>query len=152
MTQPVEEVLCAFIRQRAPWLPAPGQPQAQTPLGELGRLRERLPDVASALVVLSRREGGDDAFRDALWPLDLSEVDLRGADLALPPLADPSGLALKVPSAARTFVGHLSRDPTSVAHDLMGRISTAPTCGALICAARPSQTRISKGRYWPVRG
>jgi hypothetical protein len=98
MTRLVEEVLSAFIRQRAPWPPARGQPHADTPTGELGRLRERLPDVAAALLALSRRQSGDDAFRDRLWPLDLSNVDLRGADLAPPPLVEPSGLIVKGPA------------------------------------------------------
>jgi hypothetical protein len=98
MTQLVEEVLCAFIRQRAPWPPAAGQPGADTPPEELGPLRLRLPDVASALLVLSRRESADnDAVQAALWPLDLSGVDLRGADLAAPPMMDPTGLAVKGP-------------------------------------------------------
>jgi hypothetical protein len=105
MSHIVEEVLCAFVRQRAPWPPGAGQPPAETRDDEVKPLRERLPDVAAALIVLSRRESSGDSLGYSLWPLDLSDVDLRRADLAAPPFTEPSGMEVKGPVRHSNFRG-----------------------------------------------
>jgi pentapeptide repeat protein len=76
----IAEVLTAFVRSHAPWPPAlDGQCPATVPIDQVAKLQARAPDVQAALWVLGRgRFAG--ALGEGHW-LDLSETDLRHADL-----------------------------------------------------------------------
>lgn len=63
------EVLCAYVREHAPW---PARPQPGQPLGPV----RPATDVQAALTALGRRQR-----MDGEPPLDLRITDLRGADL-----------------------------------------------------------------------
>lgn len=74
--QAITEILAAYIRRHSPWPPAPGDQYAATaPIDEIPELRIRAADVQAALSALGRGLSNDDV-------LDLSDVDLRKADLA----------------------------------------------------------------------
>jgi hypothetical protein len=76
----IAEVLTAFIRGRAPWPPArPDQPGEDTPIKEILFLRYRAPDDQAALTVLGRQPSMTES-----QPLNLSDTDLRRADLVMP--------------------------------------------------------------------
>jgi len=70
------EVLCAYVREHAPW-PPPDQPRRATG-GDAEASRPPHPDtdVQAALTALGRRQR-----MDGERPLDLRITDLRGADL-----------------------------------------------------------------------
>ena len=78
----IMEVLCAYVRENAPWVgPAGGDGEAPGKTAAPSRLRT---DVQAALTVIGRRERSDsrEERAGARLPLDLGGTDLRRAALA----------------------------------------------------------------------
>jgi len=75
----ITEVLTAFIRSGAPWVPKPGYVPAEIPVDQhVPWLRERTPDIQAALTVLGRTAT---VLPDGRGP-DLSHVDLHRSYLS----------------------------------------------------------------------
>ncbi|GAA3291100.1 pentapeptide repeat-containing protein [Dactylosporangium vinaceum] len=83
----IQDILAAFIRDRSPWPPRPGELDASTPISDLPRLAGRLPAVQAALTVLGRmprpisRNQRLDLRRTDLRRANLQSADLRLVDL-----------------------------------------------------------------------
>ncbi|WP_427168839.1 pentapeptide repeat-containing protein (plasmid) [Streptomyces sp. C1-1] len=97
----VTDILCAFVREHAPWpVGAPGGPQHPTPVEEHQTpwLTSRAADVQTALYVLGRRPGHPEEHT-----LYLSRVDLRRAHLSKAQLA---GANLRHSNLCRAYLPH----------------------------------------------
>ena len=83
----VVEVLTAFVRDHAPWPPRRrDQPGKDVPINDVPPLRAWAADVQAALTVLGRRKPSIGPVQ----PVDLTAIDLRGADLHAPTCREPT--------------------------------------------------------------